>query len=285
MKTYFNFTRKQKIGVVSLSCIILLLVVLLNVNYHRELPDPTDIELSEISFININSDSSNSLNGVNYSYANDNQKIDYELFIFNPNSLDRSGWEDLGFTQKQAESIVNYRSNYGPFTKATDLKKLYVISDKKYEELEPYIVFENTAPAESKMELIIDVNTATQEELESIRGIGPTFAKRTINYREVLGGYVSKDQFSEIYGITKESLEALTAGTVVDLEQVDKIAINTESKENIKKHPYFKDWPLVTAIIEERDKRKISDLRFLIEKGILNQTEVDKLTPYLDFER
>lgn len=62
---------------------------------------------------------------------------------FNPNDLSHQQWMELGFTEKQANTIMNYkRSLGGKFKDAQTLKKCYSISDEKFEELLPYLVFQ-----------------------------------------------------------------------------------------------------------------------------------------------
>jgi competence ComEA-like helix-hairpin-helix protein len=257
------------------------LTAVLNVNNHRKLPDPADVDVSQVSFVDLGNDTyHNSEDEVDVSVSTEYHKP--VLSEFDPNNLDKNGWEDLGFSDKQAKAIVNYRERFGPFKKANDLKKVYVISDKKYEELEPFIYFDEVVEEPDQIELI-QINTASQEELESIRGIGPTFAKRTIQYRNILGGYASKEQFASIYGITEDALKALSDNVTIDQAAIKKINLNTAPKEEIRKHPYLKDWSVITAIISERDKKSLRNMNFLIEKGLLNQMEVDNLVPYISY--
>lgn len=62
---------------------------------------------------------------------------------FNPNDLDIEGWMKLGFTEKQAQTILNFkRSLGGKFKDAKTLSKSYMISAEKFKEMEPYLVFE-----------------------------------------------------------------------------------------------------------------------------------------------
>lgn len=63
-----------------------------------------------------------------------------ELFQFDPNTICPDSLCLLGFSQKQAASIVKYRSKGGKFRKKSDFAKMYVVSEEKYRELEPYIV-------------------------------------------------------------------------------------------------------------------------------------------------
>ena len=261
-------------------------MILLNVNHHRSLPDPSDVDGSSIEFTGFSQDTSHyaEKNTGNDNYHNsENHKRNYELFIFNPNTLDQKGWEKLGFSKKQTAAIIKYRSNYGPFEKASDLQKIYVISDEKYIEIEPFIVFPDSVPVESDIHETIEINSATQEQLESINGIGPTFAKRTIKYREILGGYASKEQFSEIYGITDDALTALKNNVNIDPDKIKKININLTPKDELKKHPYLNDWSVIAEILSQRDRAKLENLNFLVEKTILSEQELNELLPYISF--
>lgn len=62
---------------------------------------------------------------------------------FNPNNLDHEGWMKLGFTEKQAQTILNFkRSLGGKFKDAKTLSRSYVISEEKFKEMEPFLVFD-----------------------------------------------------------------------------------------------------------------------------------------------
>lgn len=70
-------------------------------------------------------------------------KAERKLEKFNPNDLSREQWIDLGFTEKQVNTILNYkRSLGGKFQNAEILRKCYSISEDKFQELEPFLVFE-----------------------------------------------------------------------------------------------------------------------------------------------
>jgi competence protein ComEA len=55
----------------------------------------------------------------------------------------------------------------------------------------------------------LNLNTATQAELENISGIGPVTAKRIIEYREEHGGFRSVAELDEIEGIGPKKLARL----------------------------------------------------------------------------
>ena len=62
-----------------------------------------------------------------------------ENFEFDPNSVSVEDLMRLGFSEKQALSIDNYRAKGGRFRRKSDFAKSYVVADSVYRRLEPYI--------------------------------------------------------------------------------------------------------------------------------------------------
>ncbi|MDE0484268.1 MAG: helix-hairpin-helix domain-containing protein [Candidatus Poribacteria bacterium] len=56
---------------------------------------------------------------------------------------------------------------------------------------------------------LLNINTASAEELESLSGIGPQMAKRIIQYREEHGNFASVDALTEVKGLGEKTLEKL----------------------------------------------------------------------------
>ena len=62
-----------------------------------------------------------------------------ESFSFNPNTATVEELCRLGFSQKQAQSIENYRAKGGRFNRKEDFAKSFVVSDSIFRRLQPYI--------------------------------------------------------------------------------------------------------------------------------------------------
>lgn len=59
----------------------------------------------------------------------------------------------------------------------------------------------------SKLQGLININTASAEELDSLPGIGPSIASRIIAYREEKGKFTSIEQIKEVSGIGDSKYE------------------------------------------------------------------------------
>ena len=57
----------------------------------------------------------------------------------------------------------------------------------------------------------VDLNSATQSELESVRGIGPAKAKAILAYRESHGPFRNVDDLAKVKGFGKASVMKLKA--------------------------------------------------------------------------
>ncbi len=73
------------------------------------------------------------------SLSNSEGQAATQLFEFNPNTIPIDSLQMLGFSQKQAATVIHYRDKGGKFLKKRDFAKLYVVDETKYLQLEPYI--------------------------------------------------------------------------------------------------------------------------------------------------
>lgn len=72
-----------------------------------------------------------------------------------------------------------------------------------------------TSPAETTKAVtptgLVNINSATLAELDTLPGIGPAYARRIIDYRQANGPYVSIEQLLEIKGIGPATLNKIRA--------------------------------------------------------------------------
>lgn len=97
-----------------------------------------------------------------------------------------------------------------------------------------------------------NLNNATKEQLKEVRGIGDFYADRIIKFRDKLGGFYSKNQLYEVYGldssVVSETFKHLDDSKLLTSKN---IAINTDSFKGVLAHPYLK-YEEVQAIFNNR---------------------------------
>ncbi len=64
----------------------------------------------------------------------------------------------------------------------------------------------------------VDVNTATQSELEAVKGIGPAKAKAIVEHRQKNGAFKSVDDLAGVKGFGKASVAKLKGELAVGSE-------------------------------------------------------------------
>ncbi len=66
----------------------------------------------------------------------------------------------------------------------------------------------------------VNINTASQSELEAVKGLGPAKAKAIITYREsTKGGFKSLDELDNVKGFGKANIEKLKGDLSVGAEK------------------------------------------------------------------
>lgn len=143
---------------------------------------------------------------------------------------------------------------------------------------------EQRSPKERIPPAKVELNTADSIQLLALRGIGPAFAHRILAYRNLLGGYIRKEQLLEVYGFDNEKLGLVAGVVLVDSSLVRKININTAGMPELKKHPYIR-YNLARAILSYRKQHgpfgTVGAIRGI---DLLNDEVYSKLAPYLTVE-
>jgi len=65
----------------------------------------------------------------------------------------------------------------------------------------------------------ININSASQQELESIKGVGPATAAAIIEYREQKGGFVSVEELTNVKGIGEKRLSKIADDLTVSADE------------------------------------------------------------------
>lgn len=149
-----------------------------------------------------------------------------ESFRFNPNTVSVADLQRLGFSQKQAQAIDNYRQKGGRFRRKADFAKSFVVADSVYARLEPFIDIP-----------LLDINRADSSAFLALPGIGPWYAGKIIAYRKELGGFSYPEQLMEIYRLDREKYDGFR--DLITCSEPEPYPLWTLPEADLARHPYI----------------------------------------------
>ena len=108
--------------------------------------------------------------------------------------------DDIGV--KTAQKIIDYRAEIGKYTFIEQLLDVPDIGEKTFANLKKYVTVESSAVSTATSgPLLINLNTATKEDLMRISGIGDSIAQNIIEHRDEIGGFTSLEQLMDVKNI------------------------------------------------------------------------------------
>ncbi|HMV09903.1 MAG TPA: helix-hairpin-helix domain-containing protein [Cyclobacteriaceae bacterium] len=216
-------------------------------------------------------------------------------FEFDPNAIDKDKFVSLGFSEKLAARIINYRNKGGRFKIRSDLKKIYGMDTMLYRNVYAYIhlpeELAKSAPSDKdfrepfkpkeKLQKF-NLNESDTTQLQKIYGIGSKLALRIVKYRDKLGGFVSQEQLNEVYGLDSAVVNRVAmASYLPEHVVVTTINLNTADEKTLAAHPYF-GRRIASAIVAYRFQhgnfKTVDDLGKI---SLINKENLGKVLPYV----
>ncbi|MCE2683181.1 MAG: ComEA family DNA-binding protein [Flavobacteriia bacterium] len=207
---------------------------------------------------------------------------------FNPNDYSLKEWMYLGLTKKQANVVLKF-TKHG-IQSNEELSRIFVISESLFQLIKDSTVYPTTVlfsrlqnSEASKKEKFkpIEINAASQSDIESIPGIGPFYAKNILRYRDRLGGFVRKEQLLEVWKMEEIKYLEIKEFIVVDPQSVNKIKLNTASADELKSHPYL-NWNIANSLIKIRERKGgFKSVEEIKESLLVDEDLFNKLNPYV----
>lgn len=289
IKTYFNFSRDQRNGILVLFCFIIALqMIYFFVDFSvisKEYP-------AKQKWLSLQSEID--------SMKGEVPKYSPKIYPFNPNFItDYKGYK-LGMSVQEIDRLLAFRKENKYVNSPQEFQNVTKVSDSLLKKITPYFKFpdwvnakrdskdfkkfSNMAFTKKEKIVLIDINKASQEDLIKIYGIGEAISLRILKQKESLGGFVSMEQMNDVWGLSPEVVENLNAHfKVLVLPNLKKIDINNASLKELSQFPYFK-YPLAKQIVTFRsmngDIKNVEDLikikGFPVEKANI-------IGLYLDF--
>ena len=188
-----------------------------------------------------------------------------ESFPFNPNTVSLNDLMRLGFSERQAQSIINYRESGGHFNRPSDFAKSYVVADSVFRRLEPFISIPK-----------IDLNAVDSTALDALPGIGPFYATRIIEHRKELRGYSYPEQLMDIYRFDQEKFDALKDLVIVGPSEPYPLWALPE--EELEKHPYIGKYAAHGIVLyRDNNPKEALTVEGLARAGVLRPADAARL--------
>lgn len=301
IRELFSFSKKERLGIVSLLFIIFLLVAIGKLIPYLVPSNTIDFSKWEAE--------------VNTYLANSKKQITVgrtlKLVVFNPNEVDSLGLVDMGVPSNVVANWMKYLEKGGRFRDKEGVKRIFGMTSGLFEQLDSFMIIpkvsiqevkagRNAILVKSKSEYkrdtifnhsfikskkdrvgVLELNSADSLHLLEIPGIGPVFASRIIRYRNLLGGYYAVDQLREVYGMREENFIIVAKYFKADPSSLKTFNINFSTLKDLGRHPY----------IGFRTARKIFNLRDRMGKfsspedlsQVVRSDSLKRLIPYVKF--
>jgi competence ComEA-like helix-hairpin-helix protein len=224
--------------------------------------------------------------GNNNPYRDKANKYSRPPAKFDPNKYTLEEWMALGLSEKQAAVILKF-SRYG--IRSNDyLKRIFVIDEKLFALIKDSTMYSDTQKEYQSEKItfdmpkitLVDINMATEEELQQVKGVGPFFAKQIVKYRDALGGFHDERQLLKVWKVDEEKFAAWKP-YIYTSGEIKKLSLNLASLEELEAHPLI-SWNLANSIVKLRLQngpfKRIEDVK---RSALMNEQLFEELKWYL----
>lgn len=287
--SYFSFFKSQRSGLLVL---LVLIVVLQTIYFFVDFSLPIKNNPKKDTWLGVQSEIDSLKEQVRFSGS--------RLYPFNPNYISDFKGYKLGMSVQEIDRLLAYRKQNKFVNSAEEFQKVTKVSDSLISRIAPYFKFpdwvnekrksssissyRNPVFTTSEKLVVLDINSASLEDLVKVYGIGEVIAQRILSYRESLGSFVVMEQLNEVWGLSPEVLVNLNKRFKVKSQLgIKKVNINNASIKELAQFPYFK-YALAKQIVIYRSMNgsivETTDLTKI--KGMPND-KIKIIALYLDF--
>ena len=292
-RDFFYFSKGERRGLIVLLCLITIAGILLIWNNRPLLvrnmaPEQTSVGSPIDGHILSEDKSANA-------QASDHQSASKQI------SASSSSEQSTSLKQTTSSATGTSVKNVSSSTEASD-KKAFDVNIPITSDVEPDTDAEKESVSERVKRLtsysrpsyprvekfeagtVVELNTADTTVLKKVPGIGSSFAKRIIGYRNLLGGYYSVTQLSEVYGIDEDKYKALVPWFSANPSLVSRLAVNRLSQDSLRRHPYINYGQAKVIVQLRKQKGKLTGWDNLLLLDEFTDGDKMRLQPYLSFE-
>ena len=202
-----------------------------------------------------------------------NEKKTAPITSFDPNTITVNELIAIGLPEDVAHNWKAYLKAGGTFKEAEDIRKIYGLKTPLAEALMHMAIFppkgfkkHETKIKENrprKANVPIDINLATAEDWQKLRGIGPVLSDRIVKFRSIKKGFSVKEEIKETYGITDSLYQTLVPFLLLKNPRIDSLMINRDGIKKLIRHPminYQQAKVIVRYRVQHGDFKSKTDL-------------------------
>ncbi|MEK6450174.1 MULTISPECIES: ComEA family DNA-binding protein [Myroides] len=247
---FYYYSKSQKRGLIILIVLLViiqssLLVLFLSIKRSGNRQDATFISSSYQSKVLL----------IDSLYQLQSFKQD-TIYPFNPNFISDYKGFLFGMTKEEIDRLHQFRDKNLYVNSVREFQNVTQVSGEWLEKYSPYFKFpkwvnqqkgelkyEKKGDTKKDREEIIEpicINSATNDDLQKVRGIGPAYADRILKERARLGGFVSIEQLKFVKGIPEETVVELSKYFILKTSPAYTLLnINEATINQIKELPYM----------------------------------------------
>lgn len=129
----------------------------------------------------------------------------------------------------------------------------------------------------------IDLNGADTLTLQQIPGIGPSFARRIVKYRDQLGGYYTVLQLQEIYGMEPDRYQRIKPFFYIGVKNYS-TPFDALRSDSIPSHPYLNYRQQAALARSIRKNGTLDSWHRIMSLEEFNRDDSVRLSHYFHFE-
>lgn len=127
----------------------------------------------------------------------------------------------------------------------------------------------------------VELNSATKEQLVTLNGIGESYASRIIKYREILGGYMFKEQLLRVYGLDSVLFNKIKDDVFVNTDLVKKYDVNQASEEELAQYKRIGYKRAKVLVAYRKQHGKFTSLKDLSKTRVFSDSLLFLIEPYI----
>lgn len=218
------------------------------------------------------------------------------VFAFNPNFITDYRGYVLGLTTEEIDRLHTFRKQGKFIYSIAEFQQITQVSDSLLALISPYFKFpewvKNTQKQNKSPDKISfvptskipkkDLNTATEEDLMKIYGIGKVLSQRILKYKQRIQGFSEISQLKEVYGLEEEVVERIMLQFEIQkLPSIEKQDINTIGLYELAKIPYM-NFDLAKKLIGLRSEvGNIHHFNDLLQIEGFDEVKIKRIQLYL----